>query len=115
MRMNGLHWYIVYGVYVIKREKYLLIMCIRWSCGERSKQIETHKNQVCVVGNDQCLFTNSVVVTFVQVMHNDTTCPAISERTNRLVHRLRNRRQELRVRDRKEDQSIGGLSSSHRE
>lgn len=52
--------------------------------------IWTNKKNVCVVGNDQFLITNSVVVTFVQVIQRETTCPANNDRTNRLVQILAN-------------------------
>ena len=51
----------------------------------------THRKNVWVVGSDQFRFTSSVVVTFVHVMHSETTCPASSDQTNRFVHRLTNR------------------------
>ena len=61
-----------------------------------SKQREkTYKKKVWVVGKDQFRCINSVVVTFVQVMHRDTTWPASRERMNRLVHMLVNRLHEL--------------------
>ena len=34
---------------------------------------DTHKKKVCVVGKAQFLITNSVVVTFVQVIQSETT------------------------------------------
>ena len=39
----------------------------------RTRQKHTHKKNVCVVGNAQLRSTSSVVVTFVQVMHSETT------------------------------------------
>ena len=58
---------------------------------------DAHKNQVCVVGRDQFLFTSSVVVTLVTVMQSDTTCPATNEKMNRFVQRLFHRAQTLPV------------------
>jgi hypothetical protein len=64
---------------------------------DHHKNQNTHKNHVCVVGNDQFLDTNSVVVTLVTVMHRETTCPANSESMKRLVHKLFHLAQELLV------------------
>lgn len=50
--------------------------------------IRTHRKKVCVVGNTQFLETNSVVVTLVHVIHNETTCPASKDSTNRFVQTL---------------------------
>ena len=50
----------------------------------------THKKKVCVVGKAQFLITNSVVVTFVQVIQSETTWPANKDRTNRFVQILAN-------------------------
>jgi hypothetical protein len=63
----------------------------------------THKNHVCVVGNDQFLLTSSVVVTLVTVMHRETTCPANSESMKRLVHILFHLAQELVAKAAKEE------------
>jgi hypothetical protein len=47
------------------------------------------------VGNCQFPVVSSSVVTFVQVMHSETTWPASRDRMKRLVHRLRKRRHVL--------------------
>jgi len=47
------------------------------------------------VGNCQFPVVSSSVVTFVHVMHSETTWPASRDRMKRLVHRLRKRRHVL--------------------
>ena len=64
-----------------------------------------------MVGKDQFRCINSVVVTFVQVMHRDTTWPASRERMNRLVHMLVNRLHELLENAATELKAIRGLDS----
>jgi len=54
-----------------------------------------YRKKVCVVGNCQFPVVSSSVVTFVQVMHSETTWPASRERMKRLVHILRKRRHVL--------------------
>jgi hypothetical protein len=71
-------------------------------------QRDTHKKNVCVVGRLQFRLTSSVVVTFVHVMHRETTWPANKLRANRLVHRLANRRQTLARNAAGESYTIGG-------
>ena len=68
----------------------------------------THRNHVCVVDKDQLRLTSSVVVTFVQVMHNETTCPASSARVKRRVQMLAKRAQVLLMSAAGEVKSIGG-------
>jgi hypothetical protein len=63
-----------------------------------------------VVALAQLRMTNSVVVTFVHVIQSDTTCPATSASTNRLVHRLLNRAQLLEKNSDTDPYKIGGLT-----
>lgn len=56
----------------------------------------------------QPLFTSSVVVTFVQVIHRDTSCPANNENTKRLVQTLLQRAPKLEKNALGDDQSIAG-------
>jgi hypothetical protein len=62
-----------------------------------------YRKNVWVVGNCQFPFVSSSVVTFVHVMHSETTWPASRERTKRLVHRLRKRRHVLRKKASKDE------------
>lgn len=73
--------------------------------------LAAHRKKVCVVGRDQFRLTSSVVETFVQVMHSDTTWPAMSERVKRRVQRLAKRRQTLVENAPAEVNLIGGRSS----
>lgn len=52
---------------------------------------ETHRKNVWVVGNAQFRWTSSVVVTLVQVIHNETSCPARRDNTKRFVQILEKR------------------------
>jgi predicted secreted Zn-dependent protease len=54
---------------------------------------EKYKKKDWVVGKAHPRWTSSVVVTFVQVIHKDTTCPASKLRTNLFVQILANRAQ----------------------
>ena len=62
-----------------------------------TRKIKTNRNQVCVVESAQFLLTSSVVVTFVQVIQSDTTCPARSDKQKRGVQRLKKRAHVLRA------------------
>jgi hypothetical protein len=64
--------------------------------------MKTHKKKVWVVGKAQFLFSNSVVVTLVHVMHNERSWPDKSAKTNRRVHRLINRARKLVLKAEKE-------------
>lgn len=54
-----------------------------------------YRKKVWVVGICQFPIESSSVVTFVHVMHSETTWPASRDRVNCLVHRLRKRRHVL--------------------
>lgn len=54
-----------------------------------------YRKKVWVVGSCQFPVVSSSVVTFVHVMHSETTWPASRDRMKRLVHRLRKRRHVL--------------------
>ena len=69
----------------------------------RGKKRAGYRKKVWVVGNAQSPFWSSCVVTFVQVMHSETTWPARRERMKRLVHRLWKRRHVLRQKASKEE------------
>lgn len=55
----------------------------------------THRKEVWVVGRAHPRLISSVVVTFVQVMHNDTSWPASKLRMNLFVQILANRAQKV--------------------
>ena len=63
------------------------------SCTRKKKG--WYRKKVWVVGNCQFPVVSSSVVTFVHVMHSETTWPASRDRMKRLVHRLRKRRHVL--------------------
>jgi len=71
------------------------------SCTREKKA--RHKKKDWVVGNCQFPVESSSVVTFVQVMHSETTWPANRDRMKRLVHRLKKRRHVLWQRAPKEE------------
>ena len=89
-----------------KSEKYLVVfnsVPYRWA-----RRCRTHRKNPCDVLSVQPLFTSSVVVTFVQVMQRDTSCPANKEKTNRLVQTLFQRAAKLAKKAPGDDQVIGG-------
>ncbi|KAJ7708654.1 hypothetical protein B0H17DRAFT_1124486 [Mycena rosella] len=61
-----------------------------------------------VVESIQFLFISLVVVTLVQVMHNETSWPASKEQVNRRAQRLLKRLAELSKKAETEVHSIGG-------
>ena len=67
-----------------------------------------HVKNPWVVDNVQPLFTSSVVVTFVHVMHSETTCPASNERINLRVHTLLHLAAKLRAKAPGELKTMGG-------
>ena len=69
---------------------------------------KTYRKNVWVVGKAQFLMTNSVVVTVVHVIHNETTCPARRDRVKRLVQRLINRLQKLCTKAPNDVYTMGG-------
>lgn len=76
---------------------------VRMGVQVRKERKTAHRKKVWVVGNCQFPVVNSWVVTFVHVMHSDTSWPASRERTKRLVHRLRKRHHVLRKKASKEE------------
>ena len=68
----------------------------------------THRKRVWVFGRVHPRLTSSVVVTSVQVTHNDTSWPASRLRTNLFVQILANRAQKLsRNVDRESNRTFG--------
>ena len=82
----------VWGINTEEREITFYVISV---CFHGSDQITAYRKNVWVVGNAQLRLTNSVVVTFVQVMQSETTWPASRERINRRVQTLRKRLQRL--------------------
>jgi hypothetical protein len=82
----------VYGVYTTNSEKYLSRHQDSAPREAHWEQGDTHRKKVCVVALLQLRLTSSVVVTFVQVMHRDTSCLArrasVSLRVQRLLKRV---------------------------
>lgn len=62
-----------------------------------------YRKKVWVVGNCQFPVESSSVVTFVHVIHSETTWPASRDKMKRLVHRLWKRRHVLWQRAPKEE------------
>jgi hypothetical protein len=83
------------------KEKYLLIVT-KWVNKESGPKLIAYRKKDCVAGSAHFLFTSSVVVTLVQVMQSDTTCPMIRAQTKRFVQRLINRAQTLFVNNQKD-------------
>ena len=84
----------------MKMEKYLKK---KYEVGGLEKKKAWYRKKVWVVGNCQFPVVSSSVVTFVHVMHSETTWPASRDRMKRLVHRLRKRRHVLRQKALKEE------------
>lgn len=73
---------------------------------------KTYKKIPCVVDSVHPRLTSSVVVTLVQVIHNDTTCPARNAMINGLVHTLLHRAAKLFANALGEEYTIGGRSDT---
>lgn len=85
-----------------KMVAYICILCkgCRWEKGkstfgddwiaDKVTNLSTYKKNVWVVGNAQFLLINSVVVTLVQVIHNERIWPDRRQRMKRRFQRLMN-------------------------
>ena len=95
----------VWGINTEEREIPFYVILV---CFHGSDHITAYRKNVWVVGNAQLRLTNSVVVTFVQVMQSETTWPASRDRINRRVQILQKRLQILEVNAEGESYTIMG-------
>ena len=95
----------VWGINTEEREIAFYVISV---CFHGSDHTAAYRKNVWVVGNAQLRLTNSVVVTFVQVMQRETTWPASRDMINWRVQILQKRLQRLEANADGESYTIKG-------